>query len=104
MSSPTPNSFSDLPYNFKKQQRQELIRLDEFEKLYFDTKERRNKRLANKNIIEMTKNDKAEIIESALICNCCSWFFLSVTMLITFALIFFEVYQLFAFVKKQHQN
>ena len=89
MSSPTPNSFSDLPYNFKKQQRQELIRLDEFEKLYFDTKERRNKRLANDNVIEMTKNDKAEIIESALICNCCSWFFLSVTMLITFALVFF---------------
>ena len=104
MSSPTPNSFSDLPYNFKKQQRQELIRLNELEKLYFDTKERRNKRLANDNIFEMTRNDKAEIIESALICNCCSWFFLSVTMLITFALVFYEVYQLFAFVKKQHQN
>ena len=75
MSSPTPNSFSDLPYNFKKQQRQELMRLDEFEKLFFGTKVRRKKRLANDKIIEMTKNDKAEIIESALICNCCSWFF-----------------------------
>ena len=81
-----------------------MIRSDELEKLYFDIKERRNKRLANDNIIKMTQKDKAEIIESALICNCCSWFFLSVTMLITFALIFFEVYQLFAFVKKQHQN
>ena len=80
------------------------MRLDDFDKLFFDTKERRDKRLGNANIIEMTQKDKAEIIESALICNCCSWFFLSVTMLITFALVFYEVYQLFVFVKKQHQN
>ena len=101
MSSPIPNSFSDLPYNFRKQQqRQELMNLDEFENNF---KERRGKRFANDNIIEMNKNDKAEIIESALICNCCSWFFLSITMLITFGLLLFEVYKLFEFVKSKHQ-